>query len=213
MPTTPPADKTPSPHFIKVRITDTLPAGYKHRATFSINFRSLTQLVLWNGAAAVVFVLAGWGLITFALYLRPELGEGVLTFATQPGIVFITHIMALVFTVALHEMVHGALFWMYTGKPPVFGIHLTHAYAAAPGWYLPRGQFWIVTLAPLVFVTLLGFALLGVVAPLLSLPLIFAMCTNIAGSVGDVGVAVWLMKQPRRCLVEDVGERIKVYAE
>jgi fumarate reductase subunit C len=212
MPTNPSSEKKPPRAPGKLRPTSTLPAGYKQRAAFAINFRNIRQLVIWNLVAGAVFVLVGWAIIAVSLYLRPEFGEGIVSFASQPVIVIIANILALIISVALHEMVHGLLFWAYTRTPPVFGIDLTHAYAAAPGWYLPRGQFLVVTLAPLIFLTLIGFIGIAFVPPLLSLPLIFAITANVAGAVGDVAVAVWLIFKSHRILIEDIGQSIYVYA-
>jgi hypothetical protein len=49
--------------------------------------------------------------------------------------------------------VHGAAYWWFTRARPVFGLDGWHAYAAAPGWILARGQIVVVALAPLVVLT------------------------------------------------------------
>ncbi len=52
----------------------------------------------------------------------------------------------LIVTLVLHELVHGLCFWSFTRDRPRFGWKLIYAYAAAPGWYLPRGRYLTVAL-------------------------------------------------------------------
>lgn len=170
-------------------------------------------MLIWNLIGAVVFVVLGWVFLTIATALRPALAEGIIQSAQQIFLVVFGNLIAMVVAVVLHEMVHGLLFWFFTRTPPVFGFRLAYAYAAAPGWYLPRGQFSLVALAPLVFLTLLGHILLAFIPPALALPLLFGMTTNAAGAIGDIAVVIWLMRRGNRMLIEDLGSEVKVYSE
>jgi hypothetical protein len=161
---------------------------------------------------AVVFVVVGWIFLTIAIALRPALAEGIIQSAQQIFLVVFGNLISMAVAIILHEMVHGIFFWIYTRTPPIFGFRLTYAYAAAPGWYLPRGQFGLVALAPLVFLTLLGYILLAFAPPVLALPLLFGMTTNAAGAIGDIAVVIWLMRRGNRLLIEDLGSEVKVYS-
>lgn len=109
--------------------------------------------------------------------------------------------------IILHEAVHGLAFWLFTGKHPKFGFKVFYAYAASPeGVYLPRQQYFMVALAPLVILTLVGIVLIPIM-PLLALPtLVFFLISNSAGSVGDLWVVGWLLREPREILLQDQGD-------
>src|SRR6266699_209791 len=69
-------------------------------------------------------------------------------------------VITLCVVLILHELTHGLFFWLFTKSRPAFGFKGWYAYAAAPGWYLPRAQFLVVVGAPLTLLSLLGEALL-----------------------------------------------------
>lgn len=61
-------------------------------------------------------------------------------------------------------------------------------------------------------ITLLGVALLAVVPAVLVLPLALLVVVNIAGAIGDIVVALWLLRYERIALVEDTGDAVTVYS-
>lgn len=103
------------------------------------------------------------------------------------------------------------MFWRFKGSRPRFGFKGVYAYAAAPGWYPPRDQHLAVALAPLLVITLLGVVLLAVAPVALVLPLVLLVTLNIVGAVGDLVVALWLLRHERTALVEDTGDAVTVY--
>jgi hypothetical protein len=75
-----------------------------------------------------------------------------------------------------------------------------------------RGPYLAIGLAPLVLLSLAGMLALAV-APLNWLAVIyFAVVMNAAGAVGDLWVAVLLLRSPRGCLALDSGEEIQLFA-
>jgi hypothetical protein len=113
--------------------------------------------------------------------------------------------------IVVHELIHGLFFWLFTRERPTFGFKGAYAYAAAPDWYMPRNQYAIVGLAPLVLMTLAGLVLLPVI-PVWAIPaLLFVVVTNAAGAVGDIAVVGWLLLQPRATLVNDIGDAVTLY--
>ena len=100
----------------------------------------------------------------------------------------------LVAMACLHEALHGLLMWALTGEKPRFGFKV-HPYAALPpGTYASRNGGILISLGPLVTITVFGIPVL-VVFPLsfLWLPIMF-LSFNAAASVGDVFIAVWLLR-------------------
>jgi hypothetical protein len=99
----------------------------------------------------------------------------------------------------------------FTRTRPVFAFRGYYAYAAAPGWYFPRRQYILVSLAPLVLLSLLGLVALVFVPAGWFLPVILFMSFNGGGAVGDLAVFFWLLRQPSTCLAYDVGDAVTLY--
>ncbi|NJL57145.1 DUF3267 domain-containing protein, partial [bacterium] len=141
---------------------------------------------------------------------RPAAGGFVLTI---PVDWLLGLLVGLVAIIPLHELIHGFFFWLFTGKSPRYGFNLLYAYAALPPQtYLCRNPYLIVTVAPLILITLI--TLIGIMlSPAFLVPtFVLVFVLNTVGSVGDVGVFFWLMGRPSSVYVEDVGDRMVVYA-
>lgn len=193
--------------------TRTLPEGYVQ--TGSLDLLKNLKLMIWmnvGGLLLLAVTLAMW--VWLAVQLRGPEVWGALGFSisAESGLVWIFGLIGVVVAMLLlHEAVHGVFFWLFTGQRPVFGIGLGYAYAAAPGWYLPRLKYLWVGISPLVVISLVGTALMAVV-PVAWLPwLILLMAGNASGAVGDLVVAGWLLTQPPTCLAEDRGDSIRLF--
>jgi hypothetical protein len=123
----------------------------------------------------------------------------------------LTILAALVAVLLLHELVHGAFFWISTRSQPRFGLKLTYAFAAAPDWYIPRNPYLVIGLAPVVLITLAGILLLPFIPPALVLPCVLALALNASGSVGDAYIIGCLIRRPPSTLVNDHGDSIHFY--
>lgn len=114
--------------------------------------------------------------------------------------------------ILVHEAIHGLAFGAF-GVRPSFGFGLKfllpYAYATSPG-ALSRNAYLAVGLAPLVFIDLLGMALV-VIAPHWTWlgPLV---AFNKGGAVGDLWMVGTLLRWPRQTLVEDRKEGFVVLA-
>jgi hypothetical protein len=115
-------------------------------------------------------------------------------------------------SLALHEIIHGVCFWLITRSFPKFGLGSAYAFAAAPGWYIPRNLYLMVGLAPLVVITVAGLALLPALPTNVLLVWWFVLTVNASGAVGDMFVVGWLLLHTSGTLINDHGDRINVYA-
>jgi len=113
--------------------------------------------------------------------------------------------------IILHEAVHGLCFWLFTGRRPKFGFRGFYAFAAAPNWYLPKGLYLVVGLAPLVLLTILGWAALLITPVPWILPILLFVILNFAGAVGDMYTVIWLLRKRERVFVRDFGNRMCIY--
>ncbi|MBW6465881.1 MAG: DUF3267 domain-containing protein [Brevefilum sp.] len=194
----------------------TLPEGYDlYRTLDLIKDR---KLLLILSAASLGLFLACWaGLVWLLQQLRPDLtpGRGSFEFRLSgiggvliPLLVLLGVVFAMVI---VHEAIHGVCFWLFTGGRVKFAFKGAYAYAAAPDWYVYKQPYKVVSLAPLVLITVLGLlALLWVPANWVA-PLMLLIAMNASGAVGDIYVVFLLTKLPGEALVQDFGEQMLLF--
>jgi hypothetical protein len=193
-------------------VTNTLPQNYRlHRRLDIKERKNLILMNIWGAvlflASAVFFpLLAGW------LGAEGDPGTGF-ELAGVGGIAALLGMLLVVSAVmiVIHEGLHGLCFWYYTRERPRFAFKGFYAYAAMPGWYLPRRQYLISALAPLVGITLLGVAGLALLPRWADSPLVWLLILNTSGAVGDLWIAWELLRAPRGVLGMDYGEHSELY--
>jgi hypothetical protein len=199
---------------VDMKPTQTLPEGYflKGSLDLSKNTRALLGL---NLIGVVLFFLFAWLFTAIAVQIRPD-SSAVFSVVEISGIwSFVRLILAIVLLqvvmIVLHEGFHGFFFWAFARAHPHYAFKGLYAYASMPGWYFPRRQYLIVCLAPLVGITLLGFLLIAFIPAAWILLVLVVMTLNAAGAVGDMAVAIWLIRAPAGCLANDQGDAFNLY--
>jgi len=194
--------------------TQQLPEGYHSIGTLDIT-KNLRLLVYLNIAGLLLLVGFYYVFIRAVLWMRPEAARQGLAGGIQglSGVLIIILAVIGIYAavIVLHEATHGIFMFWFTHTRPVFAFRGYYAYAAAPGWYFPRGQYMLVSLAPLVLLSLLGLAVLAFVPAAWFLTVISFIAFNGSGAVGDLAVFFWLLRQPSTCLAYDVGEAVTIY--
>lgn len=195
-----------------MRPTRTLPNSYIATCTLDLS-KDRRALLLLNLLGVPLTLVAALFFGWYIAMLRPELGDLSLRLEGLGGVLKL--ILGMVLTMAaaitIHELVHGVFFWLFTKSRPLFGFKGAYAYAAAPDWYLPRNQFLVVGLAPLVLLSVGGLLLVAVV-PVGWLPALFiALVMNAGGAIGDLYVAALLLRTPPTTLTNDVGDAMTFY--
>jgi hypothetical protein len=190
-----------------------IPEGY--HLVYEIDLAKNPALMIkLNVIGLVMFLVFGWLFAWIMRWVRPEFGgwsgiwSGTLTVNLWS---ILGIILAYILVLTLHEVVHGVFFWGITGEQPYYGLKAAYAFAAAPGWYIPRNPYLVVGLAPLVVITLLGLLILSFLPGTLLLPWLFAMTANASGAIGDIYVVGWLLMRPSSNLVNDHGDGMKVF--
>jgi hypothetical protein len=163
-----------------------------------------------------MLVAGGWFFFQAMAALRPADAfthfSGVFSVSLPETLVVIAAVLGLtVVHIIIHEAIHGIFFWWFTRTRPMFAFRWTHAYAAAPTWFLPRNHYFITTLSPLVVISAVGLLLTPIVPAVWLLPLWFILTSNAGGAVGDMLVAGWLLRQPADCLANDRGDAVTLY--
>lgn len=193
--------------------TRSLPDTHTLRWDFNLK-RDWRAALLMQAAGLGLFILFGVGFGALIQSMRDDLNlqQTLVIASAGDGLTLIgalLGIMALV--VVLHEWVHGLFFWFFTRERPKFGIGWGYAYASAPGWYFPRGQYLIVGLAPLITLSLAGLAVIAVAPPGWVGALFWGLLINASGAVGDLWVTARIALERGDILVEDTGDGFRVY--
>lgn len=196
-----------------MRASQTLPPNYRRARTFDL--KSTPRLLALNLLGLGLLVLCLWLFGRFVLWVRPADGIQILVFKiadARDGLRWTGVLLLIsVLMVVVHEGLHGVFFWYFTRQRPHFAFKGAYAYAAAPGWYLPRNQYLITALAPLVVITLLGMIGLAQFPSAWVLPTLLLMSFNASGAVGDLWVALGLLRQPAACLALDQGDAATLF--
>jgi len=191
-----------------------LPVSYRIVGTLDLS-KDRRALLIMNVAGFALMIGFGWLFLQAAMWMRPaDIGHGLI-FEINGFVggleMLLGALLVTAVVIILHEAAHGLFFWIYTHSRPVFAYRIYYAYASAPGWYLPRNQYLVTSLAPFVLLTGLGLALLAVLPPAWFLAVLAFMTFNASGAIGDLVVAIWLIKQPHSCLAQDYGDSIALY--
>ncbi len=193
-----------------MRAVKTLPAGYAEAGKIDLD-NNRVALFWLNVAGLVLLFPTGWLLWLAVFWLRPDFRMQGTVSGGEFFLLIAAMLVALVVMVVVHEAIHGIFFWLFTRERPVFGFKGWYAYAAAPGWYIPRAAYFVAALAPLVLMTLGGLALLPLVPEWLLLVVLFIVWINAVGAVGDIAVVGWLLLQPASVLAQDLGDAVILY--
>jgi hypothetical protein len=187
--------------------TQTLPDGYQSVYVINLAKNKLLAVVL-NLAALVVVLLSFWLLGIFTNWVRPELTKSLISikFGLIDFLLFL-----VVLNLIVHELIHGVFFWLFTHSKPAFGLSLSYAFAAAPDWYIPKRQYWIIGLAPLILIGIAGLLIIAIGPPSWILPALVVTGFNTGGAVGDIWIIYRLLRTSSTSLVNDTGHTVSFY--
>ncbi len=189
--------------------TQILPDGYQPVYIINLAKNKLLAVVL-NLAALIVVLLSFWLLGIFTKWVHPDLsGTAISIKFGLPDIIFLLFLVIL--NLIVHELIHGVFFWFITRSKPVFGLSLSYAFAAAPGWYIPKRLYWVIGLAPLMIIGLVGLLIIAIGPISWILPALVVTGFNTGGAVGDVWIIFRLLQTSSTCLVNDTGHTVSFY--
>jgi hypothetical protein len=194
--------------------TQGLPDGYRLLGTLDLS-KNVRAMIIMNIIGTLLFFFFAWIFFGLTAKLRPGV-PAMISVIEIGGLsdlvsILIVLLLAQAVMIVLHEGVHGLFFWLFTRGRPVFAFKGLYAYAALPGWFIPRNPYLVTCLAPLVFISLLGTLLLMVVPAGWLMPVIFVLTLNAAGATGDMAVAGWLLSTPANSFAQDYGDAFSIY--
>jgi hypothetical protein len=195
-----------------MQTTKYLPTSYHCYKTLNL---SGSRTVLWlNLVAVLLLFFFGWlfsRLITKFTPINP-FKSGILGFFSSFSLLSIgVFLLSILIMLIFHELTHGLFFWLFTQERPTFSLKAGYAFAAAPQWYFSRLQYLIVGLSPFVIITISSMLLIQLVPIFIIKYLLIIATFNAAGSIGDLIVVGWILKQPMNILVKDEGDKFSTY--
>jgi hypothetical protein len=139
-------------------------------------------------------------------------GEGSFNFASSKILIYFALIIG---TLVLHELIHGVFMSKYGGKPS-YGAGI--AYFILPYFYATtttvfrRNQFIVISIAPLVLISLVGIGLMAAF-PSIAHWIFIPFVINASGAVGDLWVARNVLRYPKHVFLEDRKTGLIIYGK
>ncbi len=176
---------------------------------------STPRIVLWLNLAAIPLLLFfGWvfSILFFLVTSVRPFPDGFWDLIdTFSGGRLLGLILSIVGMLVMHELIHGAFFWLFTHERPKFALRAGYAFAAAPDWYLPKAQYVFVGLSPFALISLISLGMAAVSPPGWIVFLLMVASFNAAGALGDLIVVAWVLRQPAKVYINDQGDTFHVY--
>ncbi|MEH2033345.1 MAG: DUF3267 domain-containing protein [Nostoc sp.] len=173
--------------------------------------------LIWTILGSLLLILAAAG----ASWYYAIIHEQTVIFSVESSgdgawrgiIAFLVLLTIICITTIVHELVHGIAFAAFGGSPR-YGLKVKYflplAYATSPGDFFRRNAFIMIGLAPLVVLDIVCLLLLAIFPQASWLTWVIAF--NTGGAIGDIWIAVQLLRCPQSIRVEDREEGIAIYA-
>jgi hypothetical protein len=183
-------------------------ASFSNR--IEVDFQKNKKLLIYINAASF-FLFAFFYILFFLLAYFSGITQSTDIFHFFKAAGYLPVSGSLIFLAALlgilllHELIHALFFYIYTGEKPVIGYKGLYAYAGAPGWYIKKKYFMVITLSPVVLITLFGFAALFFLTPSYQALVFLLITLNAGGSAGDLWMSYLLTKRSSETYINDSG--------
>ncbi len=174
-------------------------------------------LLIWTTLSLFLLILTASSVSCYYAIIHHQTVSFSITSAeggAWQGIIGLMGLIAITFvTTIIHELVHGIAFAIFGGSPR-YGLKVKYflplAYATSPGDIFRRNAFIVIILAPLLVIDIVSLLMLTIFpqAPWL----IWVIAFNTGGAIGDIWIAVQLLRCPKSIAVEDREESIAIYA-
>jgi hypothetical protein len=175
-----------------------------------VDFQKNKKLLIGiNALSFLLFIIFYIFFYYISLYTGIIRSDNIYYFFRSLGYLHITgsiiFLLLLMVMLIFHELIHGFFFYIFTGSRPVIGFKSVYAFAGAPDWYIKKNYFLVITLSPLIVITITGFILISILSqPYLSIVFLL-MTANAAGCAGDIWMSLLLMGKPPATYVNDSG--------
>lgn len=122
-------------------------------------------------------------------------------------------ILVMMAVIAVHELIHSLLLWLFICERPSISVGFPGIGIETPEWYLPSSTLLLVSLAPLISLTLVGLVLLFTVPRNLIGTISIATTTNIVASYQDVAVAIYVFLLPESAFINPAHKYAAIFVK
>ena len=191
---------------VRQTAVDVAPPGYRLVRAGLLDLQRITGLSFVGLLVALPLFL----LLSGPLGGPVDLAGRTLRHGVGAAEVLLSLLGATVVLPVVHELIHGAAAALI-GARPVYGIVPPVAAFCHFERLVTRGQYAIITVAPLLVISVVGLALMPVTPGLLQWPLLALLIANAAGAIGDVWLLAQLRAVPAQALIADTAVGFEVY--
>lgn len=191
----------------------------KEQQSFNLDGRK--ELGKLEMSKEVVIALLGMGTLSlfavgffFTSLYTLFTGRNDFNFDFTSGTILIS-VVLFIGTMVLHELIHGVFISIYGGKPR-YGAGIAHF--ILPYFYtttktvFPRNQFIVISIAPLILISLVGIGLMAAF-PSIAHWIFIPFVVNASGAVGDLWVTRNVLRYPKHVLLEDRKTGLIIYGK
>ncbi|WP_420631038.1 DUF3267 domain-containing protein [Candidatus Leptofilum sp.] len=191
--------------------TPTPPPGYAYARPLFANWDLLEKYPQWLLLIYANFVallpLGGGVLLLWLPYQVYRFNSSPLalwpTLTLPLGWKIVLGVLILGGSMLLHEWLHGLTLQLFGHKPHYAFLKLYLVATIQKGSFLTRRQYLVMTLTPVISMTLVGGVLLLFLPPAIALLLLIALLVNTAASIGDIIVAWRVFQSPPDAMFSD----------
>jgi hypothetical protein len=190
---------------VRATAVEDRPAGYElaGRGRLDLKLLSILSLVAFI-PATLLFV---WLTAMRGGPVRANNGQLNATFTLLALALII--VFALIVLPVVHELGHGVVASLCGGRP-VYGIGPGIAFCHFRE-FVGKGAYAAILVAPLLFISVTGVALMPVLPDVLRWPVLALLIANASGAVGDLVALAQLLRLPRAVLIADTRAGFEYY--
>ena len=183
-----------------------LPEGYSKAMTVDAEDRKIMSRIKLIAMISQVILIPVFFFV-YAFARLQEIGEGI---TTLKCIIFV---LAYFLYIVLHELTHGLVYKVFTGKKLTFGFKPPYAFCGVPDIYTYRITSMMSLFAPLTVFSIVYVLLFFIISDPFSKTMILLMLAlHVSGCSGDIyGIGLYLFKfRSPKTLRNDSGS-VQVY--
>lgn len=189
---------------------DELPAGYREIRLYDVNSRRF-KLITGPVSFAVSLIIAA---LVFASRIRFSADN--LTVRWHP--LYLLHVLTVIALIVgytvLHELTHGLVYKILTGRKLSFGFFGSMAYCGLPGVYVRRNVAAASCIAPfVVFTAVFAVLLYALPVNIFWFVLLIAFMNHIGGCFADLYAFAIMLRRGKDLLMLDNGKDQHVFVK
>ncbi len=198
----------------KLQSTQNLPENYHQIDELDLNKNRGLAMILTLTGVGLLFGVS-WLLLQSLDFLRPEYlsSENILIITGMRE--FWRGVLLLIVSMGLMTILYSGFRWLMfliiTRQHPKLSVQGFSAFTTAPTWYIPRRAYLLISLTPVMLITLIGVAIIPIV-PLNFVPgVMLVVSLNFSAAINDIVTAYWLLRRPKNIFIQSYRDGVRVF--